>query len=365
MSTAPAGTAQVAAARNLAAESPDAAADLRPCGVPGKAPGFPSWSGAENASQGRDEAVLGVLLRAAALRGGRRRRSRFRAAAGCRLPASPHPALRSSPKTEIPFPAALSKLSPLLPGACREAGARWARGLGGAEGGSPAPFSPCQDTALGKPLLSLREETSPQSRAVEPRSREQRGGPGPPPPLSAAAPCLLQVVPRSLWKRFPGCVLAGSCCPRSPAALPSAGAQPPCRGAGRAAPALPAGRPVRRLQADSDHASAPNCRSAELPAKTRHPKRCRCDARRPSPCSEALCRRCACRTDRSFSSREGERNRPRSERRGFFLGISSEADWAFCGGSPARAPALCAFLQLVVTRLAPSRRPAPPRLFPE
>lgn len=140
MSTAPAGTAQVAAARNFAAESPDAAADLSPCGVPGKAAGFPSWSGAENASQGRDEAILGVLLRAAALRGGRRRRSRFRAAAGCRLPASPHPALRSSPKTEIPVLAPLSKLSPLLPGACREAGARWARGLGGAEGGSSAPF---------------------------------------------------------------------------------------------------------------------------------------------------------------------------------------------------------------------------------
>lgn len=117
---------------------------------------------------------------------------------------------------------------------------------------------------------------------------------------------------------------------------------------GRAAPALPAGRPVRRLQAGSDYAGAPNCGSAELPAKMRHPKRCPCDARRPSPCSGALCRRCACRAGRSFSSREGERNRPRGERRGFFLGITSEADWALRAGSPARVPALYAFIQLVV-----------------
>lgn len=88
--------------------------------------------------------------------------------------------------------------------------------------------------------------------------------------------------------------------------------------------------------------------AAGLPAKRRHPERCRCDALRLSPRSGALrCRR-ACRADRRFSSREGEGNRPRGERRGFFLGITRAADWALCGGSPARVTALCDFIQLVL-----------------
>lgn len=78
-------------------------------------------------------------------------------------------------------------------------------------------------------------------------------------PLASGYP-RSQSPPRSLWKRFPGCMLVGQCSPLSPAAVPSAGCGPL---------ALTEWLPVLGLWCSRTAAAA------RLPAKRRHPKRCR------------------------------------------------------------------------------------------
>lgn len=235
---APTGTTQVAVAavRKFAAESPDAAADLSPCGVPAKAAGCPSWAremllwggtvpfpvphygpkrcaegGSGDPLRGPPPGGLAPCLRAGS------------PVRGCW---PPRPALRASPGAQTPVPAALSKLSSLLPGACWEAGAGWAGGLGSAGGGPPAPFLArgggsvpghgARKTPASHLVLPAREGNfvpapGPGAAAA---GAEGRAGPsaaaaaacGRPCPPHAAGRRRSRAVPRSLWKRFPGCV---------------------------------------------------------------------------------------------------------------------------------------------------------------
>lgn len=137
---------------------------------------------------------------------------------------------------------------------------------------SPAEEAPCQGTALGKPLLPtwfcLRGRgTSSQRRALEPRPREQRGGQGPPPP--PPPPAAARVRPTPLAGGDPGpcrgrsgnvfpAVWGRVNVPPAPRQQPRApGRSPFARAEGRAAPAPPAGRPVRGLRADFDRPGAP------------------------------------------------------------------------------------------------------------
>lgn len=69
--------------------APDSVADLRPCGVPRKAEGCPSWDGAGNAYVGwRNPSIPCALLGAGAVRRGSRRRPR-RGSAPCLGAGSP------------------------------------------------------------------------------------------------------------------------------------------------------------------------------------------------------------------------------------------------------------------------------------
>lgn len=230
---------QVAAAvRNFAAEGPDAAADLHPCGIPAKAAGCPSWGGAGNASVGRDGAVPGAPLRARLLRGRKRPRPRpWRRSAPC---------LRSSSLGSGHCPSRPALPCPSLPGqklpsrllfrndpfSFREPAGKQRRGGPGASGvpggGPPPPFLSRGDHSVpghgtrktpAFPLGFSCEEgelcpsSRPGSRSCGSRGEGQalllrlRPPRVRPMPLAGGEP---RAVPSSLWKRFPGCLLARS-----------------------------------------------------------------------------------------------------------------------------------------------------------
>lgn len=233
----------------------------RICGVLRKAEGCPSWDGAGNAYVGwRDRAVPGALLGAGAMRGGRRRRPR-RGSAPCLGAGSPVCPPSASLPGRNSRPGCSLEIIPSPLGSLLGSRDRVGRGLRWRWGRPDRPFplpwrrlcararrseNPCFSHVF------LRGgQLRPCARTLEPRPREQRGGPcpPPPPPPPAAAPCpphaadrrRSPAVPRWLRKGSLGGVMRDNA-----PALPGSSLEP-----------RQARRPCRSLRAESDRPGAP------------------------------------------------------------------------------------------------------------
>lgn len=231
---------------------------------------------------------------------------------------------------------------------------------------SPPEQAPCKGAALGKPLpfplvFSYGEGNfvpAPDPGAAA-AGAEGRAGPSSflrprpprvrPTPLTGGDPRPCRVAQEAFCRQCDGRIMS----PRSPGAPSSAGAQPLALASRAAGPGTSGGVwPPRCPQTVA---------AAELKTKRRHPKQSSGDAQRLSPCSGVLRCHGACRAGRRFGSREGEGNRPCFEQQSFFLALTGAADWAPCGGSPARVGELRAFIPpILVPRSLLRARSSPP-----